>query len=33
MTDFVPREYEDTVIEMVPEEIVRYRLEYVPVER
>jgi len=27
----VPREYEDTVVEMVPEEIVRYRLEYLPV--
>lgn len=33
VTDFVPREYEESVIEMVPEEIIRYRLEYVPVER
>ena len=31
VTDFVPREYEESVVEMVPEEVIKYRLEYVPV--
>lgn len=33
ITEYLPREVDDVRYEMVPEEHVEYRLQYVPVEK